>query len=362
MSSSQPPATAKEGSSLGKLHLMQPGKGTGSKNDVSGLSIAAPAGSQAGGNSDLNFQGGDKLKATDDFADAIAFRVSGVEKSILVVEKHQTSMEAKLDSLVGLMQQLASGQQQHGAAAAAAKPVLEVKADISASAAALTKDQEARLAAVKEVAFGSNASILGASLEQKKAILAAIDSKVSMPAGSSAGSAGPSSAALQQLQLDHDAAVRRQEEALRAKISNLGKAKSYPELNERIMRDLVKHAADKHYAAYTIAHATIVARFNDKRGFQAASFYHYEAMDKLAALTDDEDRRAFYMVNAGGNADLLAQVNEKFALRKDQQGNNNNRGGRGRGNNDGSFRGGRGRGGGRGSTEGATPDKKPGVV
>lgn len=370
MTTTKPSATDKPVSSLSGLHNLQAAKGSGSKNDVSG-STAAPAVSQAGVTSDLSLHGGDKKTASDDFADAISFRVSGMEKNF-------GSLVSKVDGLAALLSQLVTAhqhqpQQQQQQGAAAATPAAEVKIDhgISASGAALTKDQEARLAAVKDLAFGSNASILGATLEQKKAILAAIDSKVSAASGAFAGLAGPSSATLQQLQLDHQQAVRRQEEALQAKITTLGKAKSYPELNERIMKKLVENATDKHYVTFTIAHATIVARYNDKRGFAAASFYHYEMMDKVAQL-DDDDRRTFFQVNLGGNADLIGQVNDRFNPRKEQQGNNgnNHRGGRGRGNNnnnnDGSFRGGgRGRGAGRGSTEGTssvTSDKKPGVV
>lgn len=343
MSLPKAPTTARLPSTLSVLHNLQTTGGTGAKVEVAAIS-GSHAGAHAGAtDSDLSLHGQDKKQQQSaDFAEATGYRLSEMEKQFAELRSMMQQLMLRLPA------QQPQQQQESAATAAASASTATPATETKNVKSQLSLDQEARLAAVKDVAFGSNASILGATMEQKKAILAAIDSKVSSPLASSAGSAGSaSSAAGQQAILDHQAAVRRQEEALQAKITTLGKAKTYPELNERVLKRIVEGASDKYFVAFMTNHATMLAKYNDSRSYNAASYYHYELMDKLA-VTPEEDKKTFYQTNVNGHVFLISEVAEKFPLRsqKQQQQHGNRGGKRGGGRGGDSFRGDRGRGGG----------------
>lgn len=364
MSHSQSSAPAKHVSTLSGLHNQRSASSEASKSDVLS-SPAKSAGAGATASSDLSLHGADKKQQLlqGDFADAVNARFA-------ILSQQQTASDAKVDSLLAMVQQLSLGMQQLGMNIPTAKATpVESKATWSASAQ-LQAAQEARLAAVKETAFVTNAKVLGASKQEKEVLTSVLDGKVSSALGSLAGSAGLS-AAMEQATLDHHLDLLRRERDLQVKMTTLGQAKSFPDLVERLNKLLVANAADKHYVAFHNNHTSMLASLNDARCWNAAKQYHHDIFDKLNVLTTDEDKKAFYLTNVNGNAWVLNQVVEKFQLRRDKNkegGNNNNnnfRGGRGKGNHDGSFRGGRGRGAGRGWTEtsaSASTDKKPGVV
>ena len=181
--------------------------------------------------------------------------------------------------------------------------------------------------------------------------------------GSFAGSAGSSSA--EQTFLDHQLDLLRRDQALQAKMSVLGQAKSYQELTRRLFRLTVTNAADKAFCSFMENHLVMLADYNDTRSWNAAKFYHYEVFDQLAQRQDESEKADFYRTNVNGHASLIGKVMEKFQPRsqRQQQQHHGGRGGRGKGGNRGgdSFRGNRGgnRGGGRG---GSSPSPEASLV
>ena len=151
MSLQKPTVPAKQVASLSALHNLQAAGSEESKLDVSSSTVKT-AGGGATGTSDRNLHvDKNQQQSFADFSDAVSARVSGVEKSV-------AGLNAKFDSVMALLQQSLAGQQQLGAGMAAAKPAaVETKSASFHLAAA----QEARLAAVWESAFGTNASIQG---------------------------------------------------------------------------------------------------------------------------------------------------------------------------------------------------------
>ena len=348
---SQKPATApaKQVSSLSDLHNLQPAGGHSSKSDVSSTT-AVSGGAGATASSDLNLHGGGKqhLHVTD-LADAVSARFAGVSQQF-------GTLEAKVDGLAGMLQQFLSAQQQQGggSATAAAKPAAVETKHLSASAS-LTHAQEVRLGKATESVYVTNASVLGTTKAEQKAISAVLESKVSSASGSFAGSAGSSG---EQDYLEHLRGAAQREVTALAKIANLGQAKTYPELVRRLFKQTVNNSNDKSFLAFMENHIVILADYNDSRSWAAAKYYHYEVFDQLSQQTDEADKARFYQTNENGHSYFIGKVIEKFQPRRDKQqqqgngrGGKGNRGNRGGGNGD-SFRDQRKGGGGRGAGRG----------
>jgi hypothetical protein len=342
---------AKQGSSLSAIALAHAATSRASKADVSSP-ISFSGGGGAGGTPDRGGHGEKKQQQQfSDFSEAVSARLHGFEKQ-------QGGLESKVDGLASMLQQFLAAQQLQGAGTATASATTSKNAGATetkgmSSSAYLSAMQEKRLAAAKESNAGIGAKVLDLSKEEQRIISSALESKVSHTLGSFAGSAGSSSA--EQTILDHHLELLRRDQALQAKMSVLGQAKSYPELTRRLFKLIVSNASDKVFCAFMENHIVMLADYNDTRSWNAAKFYHYEVFDQLAQRHDDSDKADFYRTNVNGHASLIGKVMEKFQPRSQrQQQQHGNRGGRGRGGNRGgdSFRGNRGggRGGGRGSS------------
>lgn len=367
---------AKQGSSLSAIAQAHAATSRSSRADVtSAFSISGSAG--AVGTPDRGGHGDKKQQQQlSDFSEAVTSRLSGFEKQ-------QGSLEAKVDGLAGMLQQFLAAQQQGAgtaaASASAAKSAVPTESkgkgavqstyndrifDVQQSSSSyLSSAQQQRLAAAKESNTGAGAKVLDLSKEEQRVIAAALESKVSQTFGSFAGSAGSSSA--EQTFLDHQLDLLRRDQALQAKMSVLGQAKSYQELTRRLFRLTVTNAADKAFCSFMENHLVMLADYNDTRSWNAAKFYHYEVFDQLAQRQDESEKADFYRTNVNGHASLIGKVMEKFQPRsqRQQQQQHGGRGGRGKGGNRGgdSFRGNRGgnRGGGRG---GSSPSPEASLV
>ena len=133
-------------------------------------------------------------------------------------------------------------------------------------------------------------------------------------------------------------------------MATLGQAKTYPELVQRLNKELLAGATDKDFVPFMMNHLKLLARINDQRSWAACKFYHYGLWDEFNSQKE-EDKARFYLVNMNGNVDLTGQLHDSYPMRKNQQQQGGNRGGKTNGNNgnNSSFRGrGRGRGAGAG--------------